>query len=413
MMVMRLHYFRLYQAVEEKVMYKLIRTLTDVDTAKKNFLNIINPIKSLESVPVEAADGRVLATCIISEMNVPHYARSAMDGYAVRAVDTNGATPSSAVIMTLTEGEVGPNTCRSVNTGSPIPPGADAVVMLEDSRLNRGTVEITSQVHPNKNVGEIGEDVSSAEMVFSSGHRLRPCDLAVLGSIGIRDVEVYKRPLVAIIPTGNEVVPRGTLLEAGQVWETNSLMTASYISRIGAVPEISKIITDDPELISQAIQSYSYADMLIICGGTSVGIRDHVPSVIKDMGKLLVHGIAISPGKPTALGIVKGKPVLCMPGYPVAGLVALLEFGKEAIHKLGHIPLQSDVIIRLPLCEKITSRQGYQTYVRVRIKGNSVEPVMTSGAGILSSVAKADGYVIVPPNVEGYKAGTMVDIILF
>jgi len=393
-------------------MDKLFKSRVDVNTARQVFLDIVSPLKGIESIPVEVADNRILASEVCSEQNVPHYKRSAMDGFAVRAEDTLSASPVSPIILKLTE-EVIQNTCKRVHTGSAMPAGADAVVMLEDSRLMNGAVEITAQVHPNKHVGEIGEDVMAGEMLFEPGHQLRPGDLAVLGSIGIRDIEVYHRPLIAIIPTGEEVMPRGTVLNPGEIWETNSLMTASYVRKFGAVPRISDIVIDNYELLRQAILAGLDADMLIISGGTSVGERDLVPSVIAEIGELLVHGVAISPGKPTALGIVNQKPVLCMPGYPVAGLVALLVFGKDAIQKLGHIPKIPEIIKRLPLKDKITSRQGYQTYVRVRIADNMVEPLMTSGAGILSSVAKADGYVVVPPNIEGYGAGTEVDIISF
>ncbi|HUW67880.1 MAG TPA: molybdopterin molybdotransferase MoeA [Candidatus Nanoarchaeia archaeon] len=393
-------------------MDKLFKSRVDVNTARQVFLDIVSPLKGIESIPVEVADNRILASEVCSEQNVPHYKRSAMDGFAVRAEDTLSASPVSPIILKLTE-EVIQNTCKRVHTGSAMPAGADAVVMLEDSRLMNGAVEITAQVHPNKHVGEIGEDVMAGEMLFEPGHQLRPGDLAVLGSIGIRDIEVYHRPLIAIIPTGEEVMPRGTVLNPGEIWETNSLMTASYVRKFGAVPRISDIVIDNYELLRQAILAGLDADMLIISGGTSVGERDLVPSVIAEIGELLVHGVAISPGKPTALGIVNQKPVLCMPGYPVAGLVALLVFGKDAIQKLGHIPKIPEIIKRLPLKDKITSRQDYQTYVRVRIADNMVEPLMTSGAGILSSVAKADGYVVVPPNIEGYGAGTEVDIISF
>ncbi|MCD4844098.1 MAG: molybdopterin molybdotransferase MoeA [Methanosarcinales archaeon] len=394
-------------------MNKLFRSLMDAQSARKIFLDAAKPIESIESLPIELADNRVLADDVVSETDVPHYSRSAMDGYAVKADDTMSASPSSPVMLMLTDGDIIPNTCSSVHTGSPIPRGADAVVMVEDSRIINATVEITTQVHPGKNVGEIGEDVAAGETILKAGHRLRPGDLAVLASMGIRDIEVFHKPLIAIIPTGEEVVPRGIPLEPGQVWETNSLMTASYVTRIGGIPRINDIVTDDPKLICEAIQANSDANMLIICGGTSVGKRDHVPAVIKEIGELPVHGIAISPGKPTALGIVNKKPILCMPGYPVAGFIALLAFGKDMIKKIGHIPLTQENILKLPLSEKITSRQGYETYVRVRIKDNSiVEPVMTSGAGILSSVAKADGYVVVPPNIEGYEVGTLVDVVI-
>ncbi|KAF5413287.1 MAG: molybdopterin molybdotransferase [Candidatus Methanocomedens sp.] len=394
-------------------MGRLFRSRMDVDTAKKIFLEAIRPIERKESVPLETANGRVLASDIEAEQNVPHYKRAAMDGYALKANDTLGAAVASPVLLTLTDGDVGQGTCHRVHTGSAIPKGADAVVMLEDTRASGTTVEILSQLHPGKHVGDIGEDVEAGELLLSSGHLLRPGDMAVLASTGISDVEIYHRPLVAIIPTGEEVVPRGKPLEAGMVWETNSLMTACYVRQAGGFPRINDIVTDDPELIRQAIQDNSDADMMVISGGTSVGERDHVPAAVEAEGELLVHGVAISPGKPTALGVVEGKPILCMPGYPVAGLVALLVFGIPAIQKLGHIPFRPETVVSLPLNEKITSRQGYQTYVRVRIKDGGVEPVMASGAGILSSVARADGYVVVPPNIEGYGAGTVVDVIWF
>ncbi|MDF1556707.1 MAG: molybdopterin molybdotransferase MoeA [ANME-2 cluster archaeon] len=395
-------------------MDRLFRSRMDLDVAKKIFFEAVRPIERKESVPLEAANGRVLASDVVAELNVPHYRRAAMDGYAIHADDTLGATTSSPVVLILTDGDVSPGTCRRVHTGSAIPRGADAVVMLEDTRAIGTTVEILSQVHPGKHVGDIGEDVASGELLLPSGHLLRPGDLAVLASAGIIDVEIYHRPLVAIIPTGEEVVPRGKPLHTGEVWETNSLMTSCYVTNSGGFPRITNIVTDDPELIRQAIQDNLDADMIIVSGGTSVGERDHVPAAIEALGEVLVHGVAISPGKPTALGVVEGKPILCMPGYPVAGLVALLVFGIPVIHKLGHIPPQSPkTTLKLPLKEKITSRQGYHTYARVRIIDGSVEPLMASGAGILSSVSKADGYVVVPPNIEGYGAGTEVEVILF
>lgn len=394
-------------------MGSLFRSRMDVDTAKKLFFEAISPIERKECVPLEAANGRVLSSDIEAEKNVPHYRRAAMDGYALKADDTLGATLTSPVILTLNDGDVEQGTCHRVHTGSAIPGGADAVVMLEDTRVTGMRVEIMSQVHPGKHVGDIGEDVTAGELLLPSGHLLRPGDLAVLASTGISDVEIYQRPLVAIIPTGEEVVPRGEPLGFGQVWETNSLMTACYVRQSGGSPRMNDIVTDDPELIQQALQDNSDADMIVVSGGTSVGERDHVPAAVEALGEVLAHGVAISPGKPTALGVVNAKPVLCMPGYPVAGLVALLVFGIPALQKLGHIPSGPETVVHLPLKEKITSRQGYQTYVRVRIKNGSVEPVMSSGAGILSSVARADGYVVVPSNIEGYGAGTLVEVILF
>lgn len=392
----------------------------NADEAKELFLKAFSSLSDTELMLIEDCDGRIIAEDITANMDVPHYRRAAMDGFAVRASETLGAGISSPVILKLGK-SIGKETCVKVNTGSPMPEGADAVVMMEDAVLRGESVEVFTQVHPFKNVGEVGEDIQKGEAIIKKGRKLRPCDIAVLASLGIKSTRVFRRPLVAIIPTGEELVSRErTELKEGEVYETNGLMAALYIRKWGGNPRLLEIVTDAPEKIEEAIISNLDADMIITSGGTSVGKRDYVPAVIEDMGRLLVHGVGISPGKPTALGIINGKPVVCMPGYPVAGIVALYFFARAALRRLGHIPDAPERTIRAVLSEKIPGRTGYKTFARVKIEtpylnGNNKSiaiPLAISGAGILSSVSKANGFVIIPENVEGYGKGDEVEVVL-
>lgn len=384
----------------------------NADEAKELFLSALSPVSDIENLPIEDCDGRIIAENIIANINVPHYRRAAMDGFAVKASDTLGAGGNSPVVLKLGQ-VVDKGMCLRVHTGSPVSDGADAVVMMEDTVLHGDSVEIFTQLHPLKNIGEIGEDIRKGEIVLKEGQKLRPCDIAVLASLGIENIKVFRKPIVAIIPTGEELVPRGTgELKEGEVYETNGLMASLYIRKWGGNTKLLDIVTDSPEKIKKAIMSALDADMIIISGGTSVGKRDYVPAVVGSLGNLLVHGVGISPGKPTALGIIQGKPVVCMPGYPVAGIVALYFFARAALRKLGHMPDEPDRAVRAVLSGKIVSRIGYKTFARVKLSNSTAIPLATSGAGILSSVSKADGFVIIPPNVEGYGKGEEVEVVL-
>jgi molybdopterin molybdotransferase len=389
----------------------MLKKRINADEARELFLNAFQPLSYTEILPIEDCDSRILADDITAAINVPHYRRAAMDGFAVRAQDTLGAGSGSPVILKLGK-RIGKDACVLVHTGSPMPLGADAVVMIEDTVLQGEKVEVFTQIHPGKNMGEIGEDIQKEDIILREGHRLRPCDIAVLASLGIKDIAVFRKPLVAVIPTGEELVPRGTEIKEGEVYETNGLMASLYVRKWGGDTKLFDIVTDDPEKIKEAVVRALDADMVIISGGTSVGRRDYVPEVIGSLGNLLVHSVGISPGKPTALGIIKGKPVVCMPGYPVAGMVALYYFARAALRKLGHISDEQDRTVRAVLSEKIPGRVGFKTFARVKIDNGKAIPLATSGAGILSSVSKADGFVIIPQNVEGYDKGEEVEVVL-
>lgn len=388
----------------------LFRQVTPVDEALSTFLGVITQMQDTEAVAFEQCCGRVLAENVVSRRDVPDYTRAAMDGYALRSQDTGGASQSSPVVLAVGS-KAAAGVCMRVHTGSPVPAGFDAVVMLEDTRARGSMVEVFAVAAPFENLGERGEDIKRGETVLRKGHLLRGCDAAVLAALGIGKVTVMRRPVVAIIPTGDELVPLGQEPGEGEAIETNSLMVGMYVEKWGGIPVKSGIIRDDPALLRRAIASHHDADMILICGGSSVGARDHAPAVVSSMGTLLVHGVAMSPGKPAGLGAVGGKPVICLPGYPVACFAALFAFALPALRKLSGSGLRL-CTQRARLGEKIASRTGYRTYVRVTLKDGLAYPLMSSGAGIMSSLSRADGMVIVPEDVEGYSEGDEVEVVI-
>ncbi|CAD6491510.1 MAG: hypothetical protein DIAAKJNI_00115 [Candidatus Argoarchaeum ethanivorans] len=395
-------------------MSKLFKELTPVHTAQTTFLNTITPVNRTETLPIEDCCNRVLTKEIIAQINVPHYMRAAMDGYALRAKDTLAASTTSPVILHESD-TITPQSCVHVHTGSLLPDGADAVIMVEDTqRLDNNLIEITAQLHPHENVGEIGEDIRKGELVFRQNHTLHPVDVSVLANLQVTHATVYQKPTVSVIPTGNELIPRNSKQppKEGEIIETNSLMVGLYVEKWGGKPIINNIVPDKPELIKQAIVSNLSSDMIILCGGTSVGDRDQVPAAIERLGTILIRGIKASPGKPTTLAAIKNTPIICMPGYPVAGYVTLQLFAKPAIKTLAHQPHLPENMTTLPLAEKIASKAGYLTFARVKIENGTVKPIMSSGASILSSIARSDGYIMIPEEIEGYSKGEQVTIIL-
>jgi molybdopterin molybdotransferase len=395
-------------------MGRIFKERTSVNEALRLLLENISPLRKTEEISLEVCTGRVLAEAVVSERNVPHYRRAAMDGYAVQASDTLGASPSNPVLLHLSD-RLEEGNASWVHTGTAMPIGADSVVMVEDTVTTGDIVEIRSQVYPNRNVAQIGEDIKENDLIFEEGHFLRPCDAAVLASMGLDRVKVFRKPVVAVIPTGDELVSRekaGEVPPPGMVLETNGLMTALYVEKWGGISRYTGIVPDNPDSIKKAVEANLDADMILLSGGTSVGKRDHAPEVVASMGKLFVHGIAISPGKPTALGVVDNVPVVCLPGYPVAGLVALYFFVRPGIRRLASVPDASELVLKKPLAAKISSKIGYVNFIRVVFEGDKVRPLTGAKAGALSSVAKADGYVLVPENIEGYEEGEEVAVFL-
>jgi molybdopterin molybdotransferase len=372
--------------------------------AKEMLLDRCLPLQRTEHLPGVLASGRVLSQDIASPVSLPGFDRAAMDGFAARSADTRGAKPTAPVFL---------DNFLPVRTGMPVPGDYDCVVMLEDARRRNAALEITAQLHAYKNISRIGEDISAGETVFSKGHTLRPPDVAMLSALGIEEVQVYEKPKVVIIPTGGELVAIGArALVPGEAYEINGLMARLYAEKWGALAQKLQVVPDDESLIREAISSNTDADMIIIIGGTSVGEKDYAPRVLEEMGELFVHGVRLQPGKPTAFAVVAGKPVICLPGYPVAALSDLYLFVRPALQKMGrrsdHQPKVSARLAR-----KIPSRPGYLSMVRVALEDGKAEPIMISGAGILSSVARADGFVLVAEDREGIEEGESVEVMMF
>lgn len=389
---------------------------TSIANAQDIFLGSFEPLARTEVVALEDAGGRILSADIVSPRDVPHYDRSAMDGYAVVAADTFGSSKDAGTFLRLTSAEaIGTGECKQVHTGSLIPEGADAVAMVENTETMGDMVEVLGQVSPGQNIGFAGEDVKKGETVFRAGRQLKPSDVGLLASMGILQVEVYARPRVMIIPTGEEIVKRGVTPGPGQMNESNGVMNYLYIKQYGGIPAVHDIVVDDPVKLKAALKESVGYDLIVTTGGSSVGKRDLMPEVVSSIGKVLVHGVAIKPGRPVALGMIESEdkkvPIVCLPGYPAACAIDSMVFVDPAVKKLGHIPFTEYRTGRAVLTRKVASDAGFRTYTRVMIEDGKATPLRTKGAGILSSVAQADGYVIVPEDVEGYEAGSTVEVV--
>jgi molybdopterin molybdotransferase len=391
---------------------------TRVAAAREGLLATTTPLSRTESVGLGEADGRVLAVETNAGRPVPHYARAAMDGFAVRAEDTFGASDRAPVGLDVDE-TTGPGRVTRVHTGSELPEGADAVVMIEQTERRGERVEVFDAVAGGENVAPVGEDVGEGQHLYDPGHRLRPSDLGLLKSVGEETVEVYERPRVSVIPTGEELVQGDPA--PGEIIETNGQTVTQYVRRWGGDPTYRDVVTDDFDALRAAIERDIGHDIVVTTGGSSVGERDLLPEVVAELGEVLVHGVALKPGHPFALGRVEGTLVCMLPGYPVAAIVNAVQFLRPALRRVGHLPQVDHPTTEAELGRKVTSEPGTRSFVRVSLEEDDGEsggdadrptatPTRASGAGVLSSVALADGWVVVPEELEGYDAGTTVSV---
>ncbi|EMA27467.1 molybdopterin molybdotransferase MoeA [Halobiforma nitratireducens] len=405
---------------------------TPVDEARRVLQEAIeeghpeSPATGVETVDVARADGRALAAPVESVRNVPHYRRAAMDGYAVRAEDTFGASDRSPERLRVAgsaeaDADVAPGTAARVHTGSALPDGADAVVMIEHVEERGDALEVEDAVAEGENVAPIGEDIEESQHLYEAGHRLRPSDLGLLRSAGYGRVEVAAKPTVGVIPTGEELVEGDP--GPGEVIETNGLTVSRLAERWGARATYRDVVTDDPESLRVAIQRDLTKDVVVTTGGSSVGERDLLPEVIDDLGEVLVHGVGLKPGHPVCLGIVEDTPVLALPGYPVACIVNAVQFLRPTLRWLEGTEPDPHPTTRAVLDRKIPSEPGTRTFARVQLEQRDerdadggdepayrATPTRASGSGVLSSVALADGWVVVDDDREGIPEGETVAV---
>ncbi len=382
--------------------------------------------KSSEPVPLREAAGRVLSADVVAGADVPGFARSAMDGFAVRGEETFGASDYEPVALRVVgesfpgnpfPGDTPSGCAVKIMTGAPLPSGADAVVRAEVCRLRDATVEITEAVPPQKNVGVVGEDIRKGDLLLRVGRRLRPQDIGVLSSVGIARIPCVERPRVALIITGDELLPAGTPPQGAHIADSNSVMLAALVERDGGAVLPYDILPDRPDTIRAAIEDAG-ADVLLVSGGSSVGQEDHAPRLVASLGRLDYHGIAMRPSSPAGVGRLPGPDgerwVFLLPGNPVSCLCAYEFFAGPTVRVLGgRSAAWPHRRVTLPLERKISSEVGRVDYVRVAIENDRVVPLATSGASILSSTVRAAGCVIVDRDAEGMAEDTPVEVLLY
>jgi molybdopterin molybdotransferase len=375
-----------------------------------------------ETVPLRAACGRVLAAPVVSDVDVPGFDRATMDGYAVRATSTEGATPYTRLPLTILgdsmpgnpfDGAVSEGEAVRVMTGAPMPRGADAVLPAEFVEAEPPVVHATAAVSPGKNLGRSGEDIVRGTKLLEAGRVLRPQDLGVLSSVGFGEVDVIRRPRVRLAITGNELLPSGTRPSGFHIADANGPMLSALVERDGGVVEFPSLLHDDRNAILEALQAD--ADVVVVSGGSSVGIEDLAPMLVAQYGELAVHGIAMRPSSPTGLGRMGHRLIFLLPGNPVSSLCAYDFFAGRAIRALGgrtkEWPYRP---VHGKLTRKISSPIGRLDYARVKLAaGGQVEPLAVAGASLLSSTTRADGFVIVADDSEGFAAGAEVEVWLY
>ena len=364
----------------------------------------------VEVIPTPAARGRVTAEAVYAARSVPHFHCSAMDGIAVRAEDTFGASETRPVRLPADAYTV-------VDTGDPIPPDRDAVVMVEEVRwLEDGGAELIEATAPWSHVRLAGEDLVATEMVLPSGHLLRAADVAALLSCGVRALPVRRRPRVHVLPTGDELVDPlaapEVLDQPGAILETNSHLIAGLVEEAGGVATRGEIVPDTPEAVREAlILALEHADVVALNAGSSAGRGDFVPRIIEELGELLAHGVDIMPGKPVALGIVRGKPVIGIPGYPVSAWVVCEQLLRPLLHRIQGLAPPAPQRVPAVMGRKTPSKMGNEEFVRVkaaRVGERLVAVPLPRGASLLNSVVRADGVVRIPAHVEGVDASEAV-----
>jgi putative molybdopterin biosynthesis protein len=384
-------------------MVKRYLNITSLDDALALFWKDFPCTPSTVRVPLELSAGRITAIPIFARYSVPEIHLAAMDGIAVMSADTRGASEQHPVTL--------PHAKR-VNTGNVVPPEFDAVIMIEDVWVDDDRFIIRKSTAPWQHVRPAGEDIAESEMVLPSQHRIRPHELGALAAYGVTDVEVLN-VRVGLIPTGSELVAHGTRPLAGQVVESNTVMAVAMLSSLGATCTRYPVVKDDPALIGVTLRrAVAENDVVIISAGSSAGTRDYTADVIAELGEVLVHGIAIKPGKPAIIGRIGGKPVLGMPGYPLSALTVMREIALPLLSRYG-LPVPDPETIEAQITSTIHKEIGADEFVLCalgRVGDRWVVSPQSRGAGVQMSAVRANAYLKVPANTEGYEAGERVPV---
>jgi molybdopterin molybdotransferase len=394
-----------------------------LDEARRRLDAAVRPMARTERVRLEEAAGRVAAADVVSAIDVPPFARSAMDGYAVVAVDTEGSTRSAPARLRLLDriytGQpssiaIARGTCAEIATGAPLPNGADAVVMVEETATSEQGVEIFAAATAGQHIGRRGADIGSGDRVLAAGDLLSPSRLGAIAAIGDGDVEVFAKPRVAILSTGNEVVEPGQRLAPGQIFDVNRFTLGAIVSAHGGIAEPRHAAQDTVAALVAALDGCATADLIVFSGGSSVGERDLVVDAVAARGEMIFHGIAVRPGKPTAFATIGtgATPFFGMPGNPTSCLsnayILLLPF----LRALARLPPHAPRRVRAPLGRRIASAVNRHQFYTVRLREGVAFPAF-KGSGDITSLSQADGYIEIPADQSVVEEGAAVDVTLF
>jgi molybdenum cofactor synthesis domain-containing protein len=400
---------------------KPIRETISLEEARQLIADACKPIERTERLRLVDANGRAAAADVQSTRDVPPFARAGMDGYAVRAEDTFGANryepKTLRVIDKVYTGEVpaksvDAGTAIEIATGAPLPQGADAVVMVEETEKAGDDVRILTPVYPRQNVGRQGADIVVGQTVITRGGVLNPSRIGALAALGIGEVEVYARPTVAILSTGNEIADPGHELKPGQIYDINKFTLSTIIAEHGGVPMPFATAQDTIEALEAAIDACAACDMLVFSGGSSVGERDLILDVIGRKGEIVFHGIAVKPGKPTVFGTINGKPMFGMPGYPTSCLSNAYMLLVPALRAMARLAPRHTATLTLPVGQRIVSTTGRHQFYTVKIVDGQAMPAFKA-SGDITSMSQADGYIEIPAQTDIVEKGETVEVKLF
>lgn len=391
------------------------------DEAYRQVVGAARPVTRTERLAIEAADGRVLSTAITADQDVPAFDRAAMDGYAVIAADTTGASADAPVALRpigrvftgeTTATTLIAGTCIEVATGAPLPPGADAVVMVEHTTRDDAHVLVQRPATPRQHVGPRGGDIRQGESLLEAGAVFTPARLGAVTAIGRTHVEVFARPRVAIMCTGDEVVSPGQPLRPGQVYNVNRYTLEALVRRHGGDPVVIPTTGDSLGALDASLALARTCDLIVTSGGSSVGEHDLVIDMLRTHGEVIFHGIAVKPGKPTVFGRIGDTLLLGLSGYPTSCLSNAHVLLVPLLRLTARLPAWTPRTATLPLARRITSAPGRMQFYTVRIENNTVVPAFKA-SGDITSMAHADGYIVIPADDEGVEAGTPVEVTFY
>jgi molybdenum cofactor synthesis domain-containing protein len=395
-----------------------------LDEARRRLSAAVRPIERAERVPIADAAGRVAAGDVVASVHVPPFARATMDGYALRAANTRAASRDRPVRFGVVDriytgqvstARVDDGTAIEVATGAPLPEGADAVVMVEETSAPAGAtgvIDVCAAATPGQNIGERGADIRPGDLIVRAGDILIPSRIGALAAIGAEGVDVYAKPAVAILSTGNEVVEPGTPLGPGEIYDVNRFTLSAVIAANGGTPVPRPPVRDTLAALTEALDGCRTADVVVFSGGSSVGDRDFVVDLIAARGEMIFHGIAMKPGKPTAFATVDGKAFFGMPGNPTSCLsnayILLVPFLRATARLGSYAP----ATVRARLGKRIGSTAAKHQFYTVQLRGGVALPAF-KGSSEITSLSQADGYVEIPIGRDALEEGAEVDVTLF